>query len=110
MLLIKYMNYSNVIQNLRNRATDVRGSRMPSLRAVHELLVSLNVEHYFGSSSNVVSRRLSNGRSATVRYGATGNVLRVEGLELDNSESYYSANTWQYARNLVSLLEERGLI
>lgn len=106
----------NTLQQLQNRANDVRGSRMPSLRQLHELLNQLGVEHEFTTSRNVVSSRLSSGRSATVRYGRSGNALIVRNensqylLDLDNSDSYYSVNSWNNARQLVSLLEERGLL
>jgi hypothetical protein len=79
--------------------------RMPSLRSIHSLLVESGLDASLRSSRNIVEYR-SRGRSyVNSRHeGKSGYRLNVGNLELDSSESYYSANSWNYARRLLDLL------
>ena len=91
---------------LRAKSEDWK-SRMPSISAIHELLTELGIEHRYRESKNIVEYR-SKGRSYvnSRHVGKSGKKLSVGSLELDSSESYYSANSWNYAGRLVQLVNK----
>lgn len=97
---------NNVLQRLQ-RVANGEGGRFPSLRQVHELLVERGVEHDFSSSVNVVERPSGNGYVSHRHNGRRGYRLILRNpnyLEMNSAHSYYSANSWNYARQLVELL------
>ena len=92
-----------VLQRLQAKANN--NGRMPSLVSVHALLNELSVEHKFRSSRNVVEYRSKGRRFVNSRHnGKEGYLLQVGGVCVDSSESYYSVNSWNYARQLLDLL------
>ena len=94
-------------QALQNKA--VGKGRMPSLRMVSNLLHELNVEH---SCHDVSTEKWS--KPSGYRYYTSGGSRTYTGyhlrvpqirLDIDSTETYYSWNTWQHARDLVELLK-----
>lgn len=91
------------ILRLVARAND--NGRMPSLKSVHNLLLEAGLESYLRESRHMVENRSRGARYVNSRSeGKSGSLLRVGNLELDSSDSYYSANSWNYARQLLDLL------
>lgn len=110
-----------------NKKIEDNSKRMPSVKAIHELLESLGVKHRFDGSVNTVEQRTDNKKYVDFRYdGKKGNKIEfrayVKDIEkspfsdfgskasskwfnLDSSNSYYSCNTWRYAEDLVALIE-----
>lgn len=92
-------------------------ARMPSIKRIHELLNELKIEHYFNTTVNVVEYRSAGYRYVNSRHdGKEGykikitatDILKKSGIhyfELDTSESYYSWNTDQYARELIKIIK-----
>ena len=92
-------------------------ARMPSIKRIHELLNELKIEHDFDTTVNVVEYRSAGRRYVNSRHdGKEGYKIVIDGkdafekygvyyLELDTSESYYSWNTDQYARELMKIIK-----
>lgn len=80
--------------------------RMPSIRQIAALLTAHAIPHTVTTRTNIVEYR-SKGRTYvnSRRRGKTGLVLTVGDIELDTSSSYYSRNTWLYAREIVALIQ-----
>jgi hypothetical protein len=85
--------------------------RMPSIKQISKLLTACNIEHSVSEKTNVVEYRIRGRMYVNSRHmGKKGMVLKIDmgeqpNIELDTSCSYYSFNTWQYAGQLVKLLE-----
>ena len=94
-----------VLEALRAKSED-SSKRMPSVSAIHEMLVELGVEHNYRDSRNIVEYRSRGNKFVNSRHaGKSGKKLSVGSLKLDSSESYYSANSWNYAGKLVQLVD-----
>jgi hypothetical protein len=94
-----------VLEALRAKSEDW-SKRMPSVSSVHEMLAELGVEHNYRDSSNMVEYRSRGSKFVNSRHeGKAGKKLHVGSLVIDSSESYYSANSWNYARQLVQLVD-----
>lgn len=75
---------NKTISKLKAKANQVDGSRMPSLKQISELLKEKGVNHLLIETSGW---------------------LEIEGMDtLKNYETYYSWNTWNYARKILDLL------
>ncbi len=99
-------------------------TKMPSLKSLHNLLNELNIQNSFGNTTHIVEFRTGLSPIVNDRHdGANGHSLKVWSLEkgkpvysrygawsVDSSSSYYSWNTYVYAKELLNLLKERKLI
>jgi hypothetical protein len=95
--------YDRLVQ--KSEASFSDGVRMPSLASVNELLNELGIKHSFRASRNMVEFRSRGSKYVNSRHeGKNGYKLSVGNLDIDSSESYYSDNSWNYARQLVALL------
>lgn len=86
------------------------GVRMPSIRQISKLLTEHGIEHEVDEHTNIVEYSSKGRRYVNSRHeGKTGLRLRIkeENIELDTSDSYYSWNTWSYARKIVELIERK---
>lgn len=98
-------------------------SRMPSITAIHLLLVDKKIKHTFWESSNTVEYRSKGNRYVNSRHdGKRGYKIIIDDIEkgierdtigtyvitLDTSDSYYSYNTWNYANQIISLIKLRA--
>ena len=85
--------------------------RMPSLKKVSELLNELNIDNSLEEWSETKQTKSSGLRyytgGGTKFY--TGFKLRVPEINLciESTDSYYSYNTWQYARSIYSLINKK---
>lgn len=84
-------------------------SRMPSIKSIHELLNELGISHHFETSYNTVEHRSKGRRYVNSRHrGKEGYKIDIYdkriGFEMDTSDSYYSANSYSYAQDLVGLI------
>jgi hypothetical protein len=84
--------------------------KMPSIRQISKLLSEYDIKHEVSERANVVEYRSKGNRYVNNRHnGKIGLCLEIKApyLELDTSDSYYSANTRDYARQLVTIVEEQ---
>jgi len=92
-------------------------ARMPSVKAIAELLKDVRIDYYFSETTNVVENRTAGRTYVNSRHdGKSGYLLKVNltakqsklinsgYLELDTSDSYYSMHSRWYARDLVKLI------
>ena len=83
--------------------------RMPSLTAIASVLDELGIPYEMRDSSNTVERRTKGCRYVNSRHrGKEGKLMRVGNMTLDTSDSYYSYNTWHYAKDLLKIINEKG--
>lgn len=107
-------------QNLKNQNTlnaliaknNGEHIRIPSISKIHNLLSELNIKHIYRETSNTVEHRNNGSRYVNERReGKVGREIIVELehkiLHLDSSDSYYSWNTYRYARELIELINNR---
>ena len=84
--------------------------RMPSLKAIHKLLEEAGIKHeYIEETVNVVEYRTGQKNYVNSRHnGKIGKMLEVcvgdIYLNMNSSSSYYSWNTWRYAKDLLVIL------
>ena len=84
-------------------------NRMPSLTAIALVFDELGIEYTMRDSSNTVERRTKGRRYVNSRHrGKEGKLMRVGNMTLDTSDSYYSYNTWHYAKDLLKIINEKG--
>lgn len=100
----------NVLEQLRLKAKARYGDkvRMPSIRQIEKLLNAYGITNYVHEKTNVVEYRSKGRAYVNSRHdGKKGLELRIPDarLTLDTSSSYYSYNTWLYAKEIVDLLE-----
>ena len=99
---------ANTLNRLELKANDVKGSRMPNLKSVYELLTELNIDCKLDEWSETKYR--DNGLRYHTSGGGTykGYRLAVDSiyLTINSTESYYSYKTWQYADKLVDLINK----
>lgn len=98
-------------------------ARMPSVASISKMLTEFGVKHSIYNSTNVVEYRSAGCRYVNSRHnGKEGKKLiikptpeesaisKINHIELDSSDSYYSWNTNTYARELVQFLTSLGKI
>lgn len=88
-------------------------TRMPSIKAISQMLTELGVEHSVDESTNVVEHRTAGKTYVNSRHkGKSGKelVIHEAHIYLDTSDSYYSWNTSMYARNIIEFLQSKKLI
>ena len=97
---------------------DNSNARMPSITSIHTLLKEIGISHDFdGETTNTVERRSAGKRYVNERHdGKVGKKIEIEStltdgsrfwLEMDSSDSYYSWNTYRYARELLKIIESK---
>lgn len=87
--------------------------RMPSIKAISQMLTELGVEHSVDKSTNIVEYRSNRNTYVNSRHkGKVGKelVIHEAHIYLDTSDSYYSYNTSTYARNIIEFLKSKKLI
>lgn len=87
--------------------------RMPSIKSISKLLTDYGIEHEVSNSVNIVEYRSKGRRYVNSRHrGKEGKKLEIPELNrnMDTSDSYYSCNSWLYAREILQLLEKKGNI
>lgn len=103
------MKNLKTFEALKNKAEN--NGRMPSLRKVAELLEEVGVDFRLDEVEDY-----KYGKASGCRYYTSGGerlykgynlFVREAGLDLDSTESYYSYNTWMYAKDLVKLVESK---
>lgn len=95
-------------------------TRMPSLKAIAELLDKEGIKYQLTDSQNVVEFRSKGNTYVNSRHmGKKGGLLKINltdaekefvncnWIELDTSDSYYSYNTNSHARQIVALINYR---
>lgn len=87
--------------------------RMPSIKMIHKLLDDIWLKHWFYETQNVVEYKSKwnvyvNSRhdgkewyNIEIKYDVVG-----ISLYMDSSDSYYSRNTYMYARKLVEIINK----
>mgnify|MGYP000978824550 CR=1 FL=1 len=87
-------------------------TKMPSIKSISELLNHYGIEHVFEKSYNTVEYRSKGNVYVNSRHrGKEGYKLEVDRkVYMDSSDSYYSFNTWQYAGELVQLIDSKKII
>ena len=97
------------LDRLKLKAEISSKSRMPSIKQISKLLDEYGIAHEISERTNVVEYRSAGKRYVNSRHnGKTGLrlVIRNPYLELDTSDSYYSWNTWSYARDLIKIIQD----
>ena len=97
-----------IIKRLKLKADDK--GRMPSIVDIHNLLEHYGIEHYYRESHNTVEYKNAGNRYVNSRHdGKEGHKIEIEKpyLELDTSDSYYSYNSYRYARDILELIKEK---
>lgn len=100
----------NTLERLTAKANHEK-TRMPKLILIHELLNELNIEHKFYGTSCTKTTSASG-----LRYSTGGGSRFYEGYKLaielegtriymDTTDSYYSWNTYHYARRILKLID-----
>ena len=110
--------YKRLVDKLNCRNTPSKyqlgkASRMPSVSMIAELLKELGIEHQL----NGTSCQKYTSSYGTSYYTGGGNktyegyTLRVPSINLniDTTDSCYSANTWGYAYELLELINEDAI-
>jgi len=103
------MKNLKTLNSLKNKSEG--SGRMPSLKKVSELLNELNIDNSLEEWSETKQTKSSGLRyytgGGTKFY--TGFKLRVPEINLciESTDSYYSYNTWQYARSIYSLINKK---
>lgn len=105
------------LERLQAKSEMTGSIRMPSIQDIHKLLTDNNIQHTYRDSTNVVEHRSKGNRYVNSRHnGKDGKNLTIvlsteeqeyvgrRVIELDTSDSYYSANSDMYARQLIKLL------
>ena len=111
-VIMSDMKNLKTYERLVNKATN--GGRMPNLNKVSELLTELGIENscYETScekwSSSAGYRYYTSGGSRTY----TGFHFKVPeiNMNIDSTDTYYSWNTWGYAKELVDLIDNHKKI
>jgi hypothetical protein len=94
---------------IQYKAREAQGHRFPSLRMIAKLLDELNIENHLDEWSETKWRE--NG----LRYHTSGGGY-YEGwrlqvpeirMEMISTDTYYSWNTWNYARELEKLIKSK---
>lgn len=101
-----------ILNKLKEKTEVGSKSRMPSINQISKLLAYYGIEHVVDESTNVVEHRSKGRRYVNSRYnGKTGLRLKIKNtnIELDTSSSYYSWNTWSYAKDILKLIEQKSL-
>ena len=97
---------------LKARETGTRPARFPSLRSISKLLDELNIENQIEDWSETKWR--ANGLRYHTSGGGTYNGYRLQipeiRLEMISTDSYYSWNTWSYAREIEKLIKSKQKI
>jgi len=103
-------NTKKTIEGLKAKASFFKSTnvKMPSIKDIHNLLVELNIKHYYDQDSvNIVSSKSGNRTYVNERHnGKAGKKITINNtsIELDSSDSYYSYNTSSYARKILDLI------
>jgi hypothetical protein len=95
-------------------------ARMPSLKAIYNLLIEKGIDCSINETVNVVEYRTRGCRYVNSRHdGKRGYRLTIPvkkgelnnngtyEIELDSSDSYYSWNSRQYAKEIVEIIKLR---
>ena len=105
---------TNNQKTLRQLKAKVKDSsvRMPSIKAIHELLLDKKIPHSFYESTNTVEHRSAGNRYVNDRHdGKIGKKITFNRgmplLDMDTSSSYYSWNTYRYAIELVEFINKK---
>ena len=103
------MKNIKTLNSLKNKSEG--NGRMPSLKKVSELLNELNIVNNLEEWSEIKQTKSPGTRYYTGGGKKTYNgfKLRVPEINLciESTDSYYSYNTWQYARSIYSLINEK---
>ena len=105
---MKAEKVKKIIDRLKLKADDK--GRMPSIVDIHNLLEHYGIEHEYNDSTNVVEYSSAGCRYVNSRHdGKEGHKIELENpyLELDTSDSYYSYNSYRYARDILELIKEK---
>lgn len=125
--LKKNETYMALVNKVKN------DGRMPSIKSISELLTLASIEHRFdGETVNIVEYRTAGNRIVNSRHDGKkgksiefrayakniktspfsdfGNKSSCKYIGLDSSDSYYSWNTWRYAKDLLNILDNRSLL
>ena len=107
------------LQRIKLKAENDR-NKMPSLQSIHNLLNEYGILHQYRDSMNVVEYRSKGKIYVNSRHnGKEGklieidlsteekNIVGVNTISMNSADSYYSCNTWGYARSLAKLIEYR---
>tara|TARA_R100001510_G_C7547082_1_gene132308 strand:+ start:89 stop:436 length:348 start_codon:yes stop_codon:yes gene_type:complete len=102
----------NTLKRLRLKSNNLKGSRFPSLKSIHNLLTELKIEHTFGETYCEKHTKPSGYQYSTGGGSKTysGFTLRItdkrceDYINMDSTDSYYSWNTYGYARDLCKLI------
>ena len=102
------MKNIKTLNSLKNKSEG--NGRMPSLKKVSELLNELNIDNKLENTWE--TKQTKSGSRYYTGGGKklyTGFTLRVPEINLciESTDSYYSYNTWQYARSIYSLINEK---
>lgn len=101
-----------ILERLRKKANQTYSERcrMPSVKDICKILTAYNIEYKFDTTTNIVEYRSGGNRYVNSRHnGKEGFSLEIYeiNLHLDTSDSYYSWNSWSYAKDIVKLIEEK---
>ena len=106
---MKNLKNQKTLERLKAKAVESK-NRMPSLKMVARLLDELEIEN---TCHNISIEKWS--KPSGFRHFTSGGSRTYNGFDfrvpeinmrLDSTESYYSWNTWLYARQLVELIEK----
>jgi len=102
------MKNIKTLNSLKNKSEG--NGRMPSLKKVSELLNELNIDNKLEDTCETKQTksgsRYYTGGGKKLYTGFTLNVPEIN-LCIESTDSYYSYNTWQYARSIYSLINEK---
>ena len=102
------MKNIKTLNSLKNKSEG--NGRMPSLKKVSELLNELNIDNTLSEYIETKQTKSSGCRyytsGGTKLY--TGYKLRVPeiNLSIESTDTYYSYNTYQYARRIYNLINK----
>ncbi len=102
------------IEKLRKKADSgfMDGTRMPSIKAIHEALEDLGIKHWWWATTNTVEHRSVGRRYVNSRHaGKEGHEIKIDHaalrhghLHMDTSDSYYSYNSQSHASDLLDVI------
>ena len=100
------MKNIKTLNSLKNKSKG--NGRMPSLKKVSELLNELNIVNTLSEWSEMKQTKSGNRYytgGGTKLYTGYKLVVPEINLHIESTDTYYSYNTWQYARELCELIE-----
>lgn len=108
MLSNKSQSILNKLQEKANNSS-LESKRMPSLKDINFLLNEIGIKTSFRDSSNYIERRAGNSTYLIDRHlGKNGNKLTIKfqnkEYNFDSSDTYYSWNSSNYAREILNII------